>query len=144
MYICTLIDVAIPYFKEVIIMATNCDACGLRTNEVKSGAGIADKGVRITLRITDPIDLSRDVLKSETCSMSIPELDFEVGAGTLGGKFTTLEGLLVAMKDQLTGHNPLVCGDSVTDTVKGIRAPEIIFLSLSNLLFYGFRANEGF
>nr|CAG4637037.1 EOG090X06TU [Ceriodaphnia reticulata]SVE72958.1 EOG090X06TU [Ceriodaphnia reticulata] len=108
----------IPYFKEVIIMATNCESCGLRTNEVKSGAGIADKGVRITLRITDPIDLSRDVLKSETCSMSIPELDFEVGAGTLGGKFTTLEGLLGAMKDQLTGHNPLVCGDSVTDTVK--------------------------
>lgn len=24
----------IPHFKEVIIMATNCDACGHRTNEV--------------------------------------------------------------------------------------------------------------
>nr|CAG4647076.1 EOG090X06TU [Megafenestra aurita]SVE92411.1 EOG090X06TU [Megafenestra aurita] len=108
----------IPYFKEVIIMATNCDACGHRTNEVKSGSGISEKGVKITLRITDPIDISRDVLKSETCSMSIPELDFEVGAGTLGGKFTTLEGLLGAMKDQLTGHNPLVCGDSATTSVK--------------------------
>lgn len=110
----------IPYFKEVIIMATNCDACGHRTNEVKSGSGISEKGVKITLRITDPIDISRDVLKSETCSMSIPELDFEVGAGTLGGKFTTLEGLLGAMKDQLTGHNPLVCGDSATTSVKGV------------------------
>lgn len=109
----------IPYFKEVIIMATNCDGCGLRTNEVKSGSGISEKGVKITLRITDPIDISRDVLKSETCSMSIPELDFEVGAGTLGGKFTTLEGLLGAMKEQLTGHNPLVCGDSATTSVKG-------------------------
>lgn len=28
---------AIPHFKEVIVMATNCDACGERTNEVKSG-----------------------------------------------------------------------------------------------------------
>nr|CAG4641721.1 EOG090X06TU [Eurycercus lamellatus] len=109
---------SIPYFKEVIIMATSCDGCGHRTNEVKSGAGIGEKGVRITLRVTDPIDMSRDVLKSETCSLSIPELDFEVGAGTLGGKFTTLEGLLVAMKEQLTGHNPLVCGDSATSTVK--------------------------
>nr|SVE76406.1 EOG090X06TU [Daphnia longispina] len=109
---------SIPYFKEVIIMATNCDACGHRTNEVKSGSGINEKGVKITLRITDLIDLSRDVLKSETCSMSIPELDFEVGAGTLGGKFTTLEGLLVAVKDQLTGHNPLMCGDSATSTLK--------------------------
>lgn len=100
-------------------MATNCEACGHRTNEVKSGSGINEEGVKITLRITDPIDLSRDVLKSETCSMSIPELDFEVGAGTLGGKFTTLEGLLVAMKDQLTGQNPLMCGDSATLALKG-------------------------
>ena len=75
-------------------MATCCDVCGARTNEVKSGAGIAEKGVRISLRITYPIDMSRDILKSETCSLSIPDLDFEVGAGTLGGKFTTLEGLL--------------------------------------------------
>nr|CAG4649358.1 EOG090X06TU [Scapholeberis mucronata]SVE93639.1 EOG090X06TU [Scapholeberis mucronata] len=109
---------SIPYFKEVIIMATNCEACGHRTNEVKSGAGISDKGVKITLRVTDAIDLSRDVLKSETCSMFIPELDFEVGAGTLGGKFTTLEGLLGAMKEQIVGCNPLIHGDSATSTVK--------------------------
>nr|CAG4646285.1 EOG090X06TU [Macrothrix elegans] len=108
----------IPYFKEVIIMATSCDACGLRTNEVKSGAGIGEKGVKITLRVTDPIDMTRDVLKSETCSLFIPELDFEVGAGTLGGKFTTLEGLLLAIQEQLTTQNPLFCGDSATTDVK--------------------------
>ena len=100
-------------------MATTCESCGHRTNEVKSGSGIGEKGVKITLRLTDVIDLSRDVLKSETCSLSIPELEFEVGAGTLGGKFTTLEGLLVAMKEQLTGRNPLVCGDSATLLMKG-------------------------
>lgn len=108
----------IPFFKECIIMATSCDACGERTNEVKSGSGIGEKGVRISLRLTDVADLSRDVLKSETCSFAIPELEFEVGAGTLGGKFTTLEGLLVAMKDQLFDHNPLLCGDSATAEAK--------------------------
>nr|CAG4640886.1 EOG090X06TU [Eulimnadia texana] len=108
----------IPYFKEVIIMATTCDYCGLRTNEVKSGTGIADKGVKIQLKITDPIDLTRDVLKSETCHLSIPELDLEVGAGTLGGRFTTLEGLLTSIKDQLLEHNPLVCGDSAAPSFK--------------------------
>lgn len=101
-------------------MATTCEACGERTNEVKSGSGISDKGVRITLRITDPIDMSRDVLKSETCSLKIPELDFEVGAGTLGGKFTSLEGLLVSMKEQLSDGNPLVSGDSAPGELKGI------------------------
>ena len=68
----------IPFFKECIIMATSCDACGERTNEVKSGSGIGEKGVRISLRLTDVADLSRDVLKSETCSFAIPELEFEV------------------------------------------------------------------
>ncbi|XP_021375953.1 zinc finger protein ZPR1-like [Mizuhopecten yessoensis] len=104
--------VAIPHFKEVIIMATNCDACGSRTNEVKSASGIEPKGCRITLKLTDPIDMSRDVLKSETCSIGIPEMDFETDFGTLGGKFTTLEGLLQNVKDHLSGPNSFFQGDS--------------------------------
>ncbi|KAM9114036.1 zinc finger protein ZPR1 isoform 2-T2 [Pangshura tecta] len=55
--------VQIPHFKEVIIMATNCEACGHRTNEVKSGGAIEPLGTRITLRVTDPSDMTRDVLK---------------------------------------------------------------------------------
>ena len=55
--------VDIPYFKEVVLMATSCDACGFRENEVKGGAGIEPKGTRIKLKLTDAKDLSRDVLK---------------------------------------------------------------------------------
>ena len=53
----------IPHFKEVVIMATSCDYCGHKTNEVKSGGGIEPVGTRITLKVTDPTDLNRDVLK---------------------------------------------------------------------------------
>ncbi|EDW51279.1 GM13673 [Drosophila sechellia] len=74
----------IPHFKEVVIMATVCGACGHKTNEVKSGGGVEAQG-------------------SETCSLSIPELDLEVGPHALCGRFTTVEGLLVAMRDQLDG-----------------------------------------
>ncbi|XP_062450633.1 zinc finger protein ZPR1 [Rhea pennata] len=105
--------VQIPHFKEVVIMATNCDSCGHRTNEVKSGGAIEPQGTRITLRITDPSDMTRDVLKSETCSVEIPELDFELGMGALGGKFTTLEGLLKDIKE-LVERNPFSLGDSST------------------------------
>jgi len=91
----------IPYFKEVVIMCTTCDHCGCKTNEVKSGGGIEEKGKKITLRVTDPSDMNRDVLKSETCSIQIPELDFEMGGMALGGKFTTLEGLLTNMLEQI-------------------------------------------
>ena len=44
-------------------MATVCDHCGYKDNEVKAGAGIEDKGRKITLHVTDPSDLNRDVLK---------------------------------------------------------------------------------
>lgn len=91
----------IPHFKEVVIMSTTCEFCGHRTNEVKSGGGIEDKGVRFELRIASKEDFSRDVLKSETCSMEIPELDLEVGGRALGGRFTTAEGLISATAAQL-------------------------------------------
>ena len=44
-------------------MALTCDTCGYRSNEVKSGAGVSEKRTRITLHLTDPSDLSRDILK---------------------------------------------------------------------------------
>ncbi|XP_008305142.1 zinc finger protein ZPR1 [Stegastes partitus] len=111
--------VQIPHFKEVIIMATNCDSCGHRTNEVKSGGATEELGTKITLNITDSSDMTRDVLKSETCSVMIPELEFELGMAALGGKFTTLEGLLKDIKDLIVAKNPFVCGDSgTTDRVQ--------------------------
>ncbi|KAF1392055.1 hypothetical protein PFLUV_G00048550 [Perca fluviatilis] len=106
--------VQIPHFKEVIIMATNCDSCGHRTNEVKSGGGTEEMGTKITLHLTDPSDMTRDVLKSETCAVAIPELEFELGMAAVGGKFTTLEGLLKDIKDLIISKNPFMCGDSCT------------------------------
>ncbi|XP_037008767.1 zinc finger protein ZPR1 isoform X2 [Artibeus jamaicensis] len=103
--------VQIPHFKEVIIMATNCEYCGHRTNEVKSGGAVEPLGTRINLHITDPSDMTRDLLKSETCSVEIPELEFELGMAVLGGKFTTLEGLLKDVRELVT-KNPFTLGDS--------------------------------
>ncbi|XP_037361522.1 zinc finger protein ZPR1 [Talpa occidentalis] len=103
--------VQIPHFKEVIIMATNCEKCGHRTNEVKSGGAIEPLGIRITFHITDASDMTRDLLKSETCSVEIPELEFELGMAVLGGKFTTLEGLLKDIRELVT-KNPFTLGDS--------------------------------
>ncbi len=97
----------IPHFKEVVIMATNCERCGCRTNEVKSGGGIEEKGVKFEVTVESRDDFSRDVLKSETCSLAIRELDVQVGSYALCGRFTTIEGLLVAMKDQLSENSAM-------------------------------------
>ncbi|CAH1408046.1 unnamed protein product [Nezara viridula] len=91
----------IPYFKEVVIMATNCDSCGHRTNEIKSGAGVEPRGVKIEVTVSSREDFSRDLLKSETCSVLIPELELEAGPFVVGGKFTTVEGLLTDLKTGL-------------------------------------------
>ncbi|KAL3984948.1 ZPR1 zinc-finger domain family protein [Acanthocheilonema viteae] len=106
----------IPYFTTVILMCTACDGCGWKSNEVKSGAAIRDHGCRLTVLIEKDIDLARDVLKSDTCSMSIPELDLEVGSGALSGRFTTVEGLLVATRDQLKEQGSFfLVGDSKSE-----------------------------
>ena len=93
--------VNIPHFSEVVIMSTVCDACGYRTNEVKSGGGVPGKGRRVTLKVKGVEDLKRDILKAENCALTCPELGLNVEPGTLGGRFTTVEGLLTQVKDDL-------------------------------------------
>ncbi|KAI1977616.1 nucleolar zinc-finger protein [Ophidiomyces ophidiicola] len=111
--------VDIPHFKEVFIWSTVCDHCGYRTNEVKTGGAIPEKGQRITLKVEGIEDLSRDILKSDTCGIASEELDLSVQPGTLGGRFTTIEGLLTQVRDQLhgqifeIGNEDLAPGDSM-------------------------------
>ncbi|KAL6080658.1 nucleolar zinc-finger protein [Balamuthia mandrillaris] len=102
----------IPHFKEVIIMAFNCDNCGNKSNEVKAGGAINPHGRKISLKITSPEDLNRDILKSETAAFAIPELGLKLVAGTLGGKFTTVEGLLTTVRDDLKQNASFFSGDS--------------------------------
>ncbi|KAI0731219.1 zf-ZPR1-domain-containing protein [Earliella scabrosa] len=106
--------VNIPYFKDILIMSTNCDLCGYRDNEVKSGAAISPQGKRITLKVEDREDLSRDILKSESCGLSIPEIELVLQAGTLGGRFTTLEGILDQVYEELS--QKLIAGDAADDS----------------------------
>ena len=93
--------VDIPHFKQVVLMSTVCHDCGYRSNDVKTGGEIPEKGEKITLRVDDETDLARDILKSESCALSCPELALEVNPGTLGGRFTTVEGLLTQVRDDL-------------------------------------------
>jgi len=110
----------IPYFQTVIIMSTTCDKCGFKSNEVKSGGAIQPQGCKLALKITDEFDLARDVLKSDTCSLKIPELELEVGYGALSGRFTTVEGIIGAIRDQIEEQAKFFMGDSA---VEGQEAP---------------------
>ncbi|KKK12406.1 hypothetical protein P175DRAFT_0450201 [Aspergillus ochraceoroseus IBT 24754] len=96
--------VDIPYFKEVFIWSNVCDHCGYRSSDVKTGGAVPDKGKRITLSVENTVDLHRDILKSDTCALYSDELEVVVQPGTLGGRFTTVEGLLTEIRDQLRGQ----------------------------------------
>jgi zinc finger protein len=108
--------VNIPHFKQVVVMSTVCDHCGCklltsepvkpltridRSNEIKTGGAIPPLGRIITVQIDSVEDLNRDILKSESCGLVCPELDLSVEPGTLGGRFTTIEGLLTQIRDDL-------------------------------------------
>jgi zinc finger protein len=67
--------------------------------------------------VTDPTDMSRDVLKSETCSIAIPELEFEMGGHALGGRFTTLEGLMNNVLESIEQNSVWGGGDGVAPDI---------------------------
>lgn len=99
-------------------MATTCDYCGYRTNEVKCGGELSAYGKIISLKIKSEEDLNRDILKSETCSLKIPEIDLDLTTGSLGGRFTTLEGLLRQVYNELNNKFPFIVGDSAISEKK--------------------------
>jgi zinc finger protein len=106
--------VDIPHFKEVIIMSMVCDLCGYRSNEIKGGGGIPKFGCTITLHCTNADDLTREILKSDTAGIAIPEIELQLEEGGLDGVYTSIEGLLIKLRDRLKSTNPFGVGDSNT------------------------------
>jgi zinc finger protein len=103
---------SIPHFKETVIMAFSCDFCGATSNEIKGGGEISENARKITLVVKTPLDLSRFIIKSDTCSLTIPEIGLELTPGTLGSQATTLEGLLGKIYEELDKNIGFVIGDS--------------------------------
>jgi zinc finger protein len=59
--------------------------------------------------------MSRDLFKSEYSYVEIPEIDLSLQQGTLGGIYTTVEGLLNKIHEKLENANPFRAGDSSMD-----------------------------
>ena len=111
----------VPHFKEVILMGFSCDECGWKNVEVKGGGAVPKHGTVTELAFVpgqgeaSEEDLGRDVIKGDTASVEIPELELALDQGSLGGMYTTVEGLLNTVKDRLGEIDPLGMhgGDSV-------------------------------
>ncbi|KAK2975796.1 hypothetical protein RJ640_022321 [Escallonia rubra] len=55
---------------------------------------------------------------SDTAGVSIPEIDLELGSGTLGGQVTTVEGLITKISESLERVHGFTFGDSIDDNRK--------------------------
>ncbi|KAL0234328.1 hypothetical protein PCE1_001364 [Barthelona sp. PCE] len=110
--------VDIPYFKETLIISFKCETCGFKNVEVKAGGSIDSHGTRTTVVVNHHDDLNRDLLKSDSAQVVIPEIGLELAPGTLGGLFTTVEGILLKVKEELRRTHGFVLGDSAITTQK--------------------------
>jgi zinc finger protein len=127
----------VPYFKEMVVMAFHCDHCGYRTNEVKASGAISERGTKITLQVNGHEDMCRDLLKSETATIFIPEIDLEITEGSMGGRFTTIEGLLSSLREQLTSMRGIDVGHSNSDIGTIEKGPMAKFLDRLSTLERG-------
>ncbi|KAL7599078.1 hypothetical protein Lser_V15G22222 [Lactuca serriola] len=101
--------------EEVMTFPSTCGACAVRNSELKAGGAIPAKGKKVTLIVRNVNDLSRDVIKSDTASVKIPEIDLELAGGTLGGLVTTLEGLVTKINESLERVHGFTFGDSLDE-----------------------------
>lgn len=84
----------IPYFRELIIASFACEYCGERNNEVTFGGEIQLQGCSVELKVTTERDLDRQLIKSDSATVRIRELDFEIPPMTQKGEISTIEGIL--------------------------------------------------
>ena len=83
----------IPYFGEHTQVTVLCHACGWRQTDFIPAEGRKPGGWNF--EITSENDLNARVIRSSSCTVSIPELDLEVNpGGNATGYVTNMEGLL--------------------------------------------------
>ncbi|KAK3107194.1 hypothetical protein FSP39_009061, partial [Pinctada imbricata] len=95
----------IPFFKEVIVSSFSCESCGVLNSELQPGGKIQEKGVKYSVKIKNQKDLNRQVVQTNSATVSIPELQFEIPPNK--GVLTTVEGILDKAIEGLSQDQPL-------------------------------------
>ncbi|KAH6800011.1 ZPR1 zinc-finger domain protein [Perilla frutescens var. hirtella] len=93
----------IPQFRKILLSAFECPCCGERNNYVQFAGEIQPKGCHYLLDVPsgDKKMFNRQVVKSETATIKIPELDFEIPPEAQRGSLSTVEGILLRAADEL-------------------------------------------
>jgi ZPR1 zinc finger protein len=84
----------VPHFRELILASFYCEHCGERNNEVTFGGEIQIHGCQIELLVTKASDLDRQLVKSDSATIRLPDIEFEIPPKTQKGEISTIEGFL--------------------------------------------------
>merc|ERR1712195_272619 len=88
----------IPMFREVIIACFQCvdEECGHSNQSVDFAGAYQEQGCRMELSVTCADDLERQIVKSDSCSVIIPEMEFSVEPNPehRHGMFSNVTGIL--------------------------------------------------
>lgn len=68
----------IPFFKECIVSAFNCDHCGFKNSEVQFAGKLEDYAVKYEVNVINQIAFNRQVVKSEFATITVPEAGLEI------------------------------------------------------------------
>lgn len=93
-----ILPTKIPMFREIIVMSTSCEDCGYQNSEISFGGTIQEKGERLTLNCSSAEDLNRQIIKSDSCTLSIPSIELEIPPNTQRGVISTLEVSMMCFK----------------------------------------------
>lgn len=85
-------------------MSFSCPRCGFQNSEIQSAGQIQEHGCRYEFTLTEKSDLSRQVVKSDSCAVKFVELDVEIPA--CRGRLTNVEGLLTGLIEDLEFEQP--------------------------------------
>lgn len=101
-----MLPTKVPLFRELIIIALECEECNFRNSEITFGGEIQEKGVKFNLKVTGADDLNRQLVKSDSATLLIPSLELEIPPGTQKGTISTIEGMLNRASDNLEALQP--------------------------------------
>ena len=83
-----------PTDGVVVILSFRCEHCGNQNAEVQPASRIQERGSVYTVKVTDREDLNRQLVRSEYCTVTVPEFELTIPARK--GQLTTVEGIIEA------------------------------------------------
>uniref|UniRef100_A0A7S3DD09 Zinc finger ZPR1-type domain-containing protein n=2 Tax=Palpitomonas bilix TaxID=652834 RepID=A0A7S3DD09_9EUKA len=95
-----------------------CSKCGNVEKSLQTSKNACDRGVKITVDCACQEDVQRLVQKGEHASIEIPELGFEMTAGSMGPFTTSVQGILARAAVHLNEMKTMIVGEENADDRK--------------------------